>query len=410
MTSEPEVAYVWIWLPGADTPVVCGRLDPLAQAIGFTYAASYLARADSVPVYGPELPLTTGTHLPASEQATGVPLCIHDAMPDSWGRRLVHHRLGELTGEFGDLTYLLESGSDRIGALDFQRSPTEYVPRDTDHPTLEQLARAAELLETGRPIPPELEPALLHGTSIGGARPKALLTDGARRLIAKFSSTTDTYPVVQGEFVAMSLARRAGIDVAEVSLAKAAGRWALLVERFDRSTTGTRRRVVSALTILGLTPFPEGRYASYADLTHRIRADFVDAEGTLRELFARIAFNMLCGNSDDHGRNHAAFITDDEMLALTPAYDLCPQARSGASAYDLAMAYGEDGRREARLASLVDTAHLYLLDRPEAEDVVAHLVESIREHWTEVCDLAHLTTVERDAFWGRQFMNPAVLS
>ena len=137
----------------------------------------------------------------------------------------------------------------------------------------------------------------------------------------------------------------------------------------------------------------------------------IGSRGTLESrLFERIVCNIAIGNNDDHARNHAAFITDDEMLALTPAYDLCPQARSGASAYDLAMAYGEDGRREARLASLVDTAHLYLLDRPEAEDVVAHLVESIREHWTEVCDLAHLTTVERDAFWGRQFMNPAVLS
>ena len=31
-------------------------------------------------------------------------------------------------------------------------------------------------------------------------------------------------------------------------------------------------------------------------------------------------FNILCGNSDDHARNHAAF-WDGYAPALTPAYD-----------------------------------------------------------------------------------------
>jgi serine/threonine-protein kinase HipA len=96
------------------------------------------------------------------------------------------------------------------------------------------------------------------------------------------------------------------------------------------------------------------------------------------------------------------------MLALTPAYDLCPQARSGASAYELAMPYDEEGRREARIASLINACHLFLLDRREAHDIAEALVESIRANWDEVCDLAQLTTLERDAFWGRQFLNPAV--
>lgn len=410
MTSDPDNAFVWIWLPDADTPIVCGRLDPQGASIGFTYAASYLDRQDAVPIYNPELPLSTGTHLPASDQATGVPLCIDDSMPDAWGRRLIHRRLKDPTGVFSDLTYLLESGSDRIGSLDFQASPTNYVPREADHPSLDELATAVELIEAGQPIPPELERALLHGTSIGGARPKALVKDGDRDLIAKFSSTTDTYPVVQGEFVAMTLASRAGLNVAPVSLTKAAGKWALLVERFDRTPNGGRRRMVSALTILGLTAFPEGRYASYADLTHRIRADFYDAQSTLRELFGRVAFNMLCGNSDDHGKNHSAFIRTDGMLAMTPAYDLCPQARSGSVAYDLAMSYDEDGHREAGLSTLVDAAHLFLLDRAAANDVAAALIDTIQADWGEVCDLAQLTALECEAFWGRQFMNPAVLN
>ena len=170
--------------------------------------------------------------------------------PDSWGLRLINHRRGELAVEYGDLTYLLDSGSDRIGALDSQTSADSYVPRGVKHTTIEELATASERIESGEPRSAALDAALLRGTSIGGARPKALIDDGDRKLIAKFSSTTDTYPVVQGEFVAMELARRVGINVAPVKLTTAAGRYALLVERFEQRLTRTAR-VVSDTTRCG---------------------------------------------------------------------------------------------------------------------------------------------------------------
>ena len=87
-------------------------------------------------------------------------------------------------------------------------SADSHVPREVIHTTLNELATASERIETGQPLSAALDAALLRGTSIGGARPKALIDDGDRKLIAKFSSTTDTYPVVQGEFAAMELARR----------------------------------------------------------------------------------------------------------------------------------------------------------------------------------------------------------
>ncbi len=92
--------------------------------------------------------------------------------------------------------------------------------------------------------------------------------------------------------------------------------------------TARRQRVVSALTVLGLNTFPSGRYATYTALADRIRSSFVQPDVTLRELFGRISFNILCGNNDDHGRNHAALVFDNG-LELSPAYDICPQARTG---------------------------------------------------------------------------------
>ncbi len=404
MTSEPETAFVWIWLPDRTEPVVCGRLDDEGGRLSFTYARSYREREDAVAVYEPELPLRAGAQRAAS--GGRLPLCIDDAMPDSWGRMLVNHRLGRPTAEFNELTYLLESGSDRIGALDFQPAPDVYVPREVDAPSLDDLATAAERIQAGEPLGAQLEAALLRGTSIGGARPKALLDDGDRRLVAKFSASTDTYPVVQGEYVAMELARRAGIGVAPVELTRAAGRYALLVERFDRLPGGRRRAIVSALTILGLTTFPEGRYASYVALADQIRRQFSRADDTLRELFARVSFNILCGNTDDHGRNHAAFV-EPSGLELTPAYDICPQARSGNTARQ-AMAFGPGGERDARVGLLAEAAASYHLDARDARSIIDQQVATIRDHWNDVCDQAELTAPQRTALFERQLLNPHV--
>jgi serine/threonine-protein kinase HipA len=407
MTSEPEQVFVWVWLPEATEPVVAGRLDPVGPIVNFTYGRSYLERENAIPLYLPELPLGPEAISPRVGEIHG---CIADAGPDAWGQRVILNRLtgraDAETTELGPLTYLLQSGSDRIGALDFQASPQEYVPRGMDHADLDELAESAERVEQGIPLSPELDQALLHGSSVGGARPKALLDDGESGLIAKFSSTTDTFPVVKGEFVAMELARRAGIDAAPVRLAKARGRDALLVERFDRPGGGRRRAMVSALTMLGLDE-AGARYATYADLADLVRARFTESKATLRELFSRIVFNILCSNNDDHPRNHAAF-WDGEALTLTPAYDICPQLRGGGETAQI-MAIGRDGWRMSQVAGCVGRASVYLLSEAEAREIVDNQIETIEGQWDEVCDLAGLTEVERAGFWRRQFLNPYAL-
>ncbi len=398
-TDGPDVAFVWVWLPGAAEPVPCGRLDQQGELVTFAYGQRYLERPDAIALYLPELPLERGVQAP---ELTSMPGCISDAGPDAWGRRLLEHRHGR---ELAPLAYLLESGSSRIGALDFQASPTEYRPRTGGAVALDDLLRATELVEAGAPLPPDLDAALLHGTSVGGARPKATVEDGDRALIAKFARSTDTRPVVQAEFVAMTLAARAGLDVAPVEYRRVQGRHVLLVERFDRPGGGRRRLMVSARTILRLGELGVG--ASYADLANEIRARFTDPAATVRELFARIAFSILIGNTDDHARNHAAF-WDGEVLTLTPAYDLCPQERSGGEASQ-AMAIGADGYRLSQVAGCVERAATYLLSPAEARDIVEQQIAAIEEGWAEACDAAALTTEERAGLWGRQFLNPFAL-
>jgi serine/threonine-protein kinase HipA len=407
--SESDRAFVWVWLPAATDPVVAGRLDRGAGGlVTFTYGRSYLARDDAMALYLPELPLERGPIAPAVGEIAG---CIADAAPDAWGRRVILNRLVGTDAldatELDIVTCLLASGSDRIGAVDFASSSQVWDPPKAHNATLEELAESAERVEAGVPLTPALDAALLHGSSVGGARPKALLSDGGRHLIAKFSSSTDTYPVVKGEFAAMELARRAGITAARVEITRAMGKDVLLIERFDRPAGGGRRALVSALTILGLDEPLSARYASYADLADQIRHRFTDPEATLRELFARITFNVLTGNTDDHARNHAAF-WDGSLLTLTPAYDICPQPRAGGEAAQI-MAIGKDRWRMSQVEGCVARSETYLLSDAEAREIVDAQIEVVERDWNPVCDLAGMTTVERAGFRGRQFLNPYAL-
>ena len=404
-----DEAFVWVWLPGATEPIVAGRLHAHDGLITFNYGKSYLERAEAIPLYLPELPLQPG-ELPLLNGLT-MPGCIRDAAPDAWGRRVILNRKFGIRSneldrlELSELTFLLESGSDRIGALDFQRSPSVYEPRSQVNTSLEELIESAQRVEQGIPLSPELDQALFHGSSIGGARPKALIEDGSVKYVAKFSSSSDTYSVVKAEYVAMRLAALCGIKTAPVSLVRASGKDVLLVERFDRVKTDgawQRKLMVSALTMLGLDEMM-ARYASYQDLAEVIRHRFTNPSASLRELFARIVFNILCGNTDDHARNHAAF-WDGEMLTLTPAYDICPQGRTGQEASQAMLIVGHD--RSSRIATCLEAARHFLVSDDEALAIVEAQLRRIGENWNAVCDEASLSEADRNFFWGRQFLNP----
>ncbi len=415
MTSEKyyKEAYVWIWLPGETEPIVTGRLEADNGNILFNYGKSYLERVNDtkpvIPVYEPELPLKAGT-LPLLD-GLSMPGCIRDGAPDAWGRRVIINKKLGLKGASTDttvldeLTYLLESGSDRTGALDFQHSPSKYEPRSATNAPLEKLLDSAARVEKGVPLTPELDIALYHGTAIGGARPKALVEDNDKKYVAKFSSSTDLYSVVKAEFIAMRLADLVGLNVAPVKLETAANKDVLLIERFDREKVKrgwTRKSMVSALTLFGLDDMM-ARYASYETLAEIIRYRFTAPKDTLKELFSRLVFNILCGNTDDHARNHAAFWNGKE-LTLTPAYDICPQNRAGNEASQAMLIHGNDNL--SQLKTCLETAHNFLLSEKNARIIFEKQKEIIETNWDKVCDEAQLNEIDRKLFWERQFLNP----
>ncbi|NOU01124.1 MAG: type II toxin-antitoxin system HipA family toxin [Gallionella sp.] len=407
MTSKKRYkeAYVWVWLPGEVDPVVAGLLARDGKNLVFNYGKSYLARDNKVSLYAPELPLRAGA-LPLIE-GLQMPSCLRDASPDAWGRRVLmyKHTMDKYAGDLDELTCMLESGSNRIGALDFQQSATEYCPRLSESVTLEQLQESTEKVTNGLPLSPELAVVLQHGTAIGGARPKAIIETRDEQYVAKFSLSTDLYSVVKAEYIAMRLAKIIGLDVSSVKLVKAMKKDVLLVERFDRvkgNKGWQRKMMVSALTILELDEMM-ARYASYEDMAETIRQRFTNPDHTLHELFGRIIFNILCGNTDDHARNHAAF-WNGTHLTLTPAYDICPQSRAGNEASQAMKIHGDNNLSQLKVC--LASAASYKLTIKQAQEIIDQQLELIKANWDTVCDEAKLPKLERKMLWERQFMNP----
>lgn len=404
-------AFTWIWLPGAVEPVVCGRIDLVDGINRFTYGKSYLARPNAIPVWLPELPLLDSVIVPEAPHV--IAGALRDAAPDQWGRRVVLNRQFQRrgrdvdTGELDELNYLQLSGSDRIGALDFQTSATDYVPRMQKASHLQDLLHAADAVEQGVPLSPDLEEALRHGTSIGGARPKAQVIDGHRKLIAKFSASRDTHNVVQGEFLAMRLAKLAGLNVAQVELTRAEGKDILLVERFDRVWNGNgfmRKAMVSSLTLQGLDE-NAARYASYPAVAEALRHRAADPKGDQRELWSRMLFNILVGNTDDHARNHACF-WDGTAVHLTPAYDIDPRPRLGREA-NQAMAVNGDDRR-ALIATAIAGAGQFGLRTDDGVAIVKGQIQSIRANFRCMATEAGIPVDLQNLLAGRAFLNSYV--
>ena len=160
--------------------------------------------------------------------------------------------------------------------------------------------------------------------------------------------------------------------------------------------------MVSALTLLELDELM-ARYASYEQLATIIRHRFRAPRETLKELFARMLFNILCGNTDDHARNHAAFWNGKE-LSLTPAYDICPQNRTGGEATQSMLIMGQ--QRSSQIALCLKAAPLFLMRYADAVSLASRQIKTIKQRWSAVCDEARFSQVDRNFLWRRQFLNP----
>jgi serine/threonine-protein kinase HipA len=304
-----------------------GRLHAAEQgpSVSFEYAPEWLQRHDAFAIDPTSLPLHPGAH-----HGRTVFGAIQDCGPDRWGRVLIERAVRKkvLTQKpYRDIDYVLAlDDASRIGALRFRLAvgspflaPT--VGKLPPLVRLNALLRATDAVHTETETAQDLRFLLGAGSPLGGARPKAAvrLTDD-RLAIAKFPKPDDTRDVAAGEILALTLAGRAGIRVADHRLVPVARQSVAVITRFDRAGNN-RIPFISGSSLLGR---PHDDSAAYTLLADGIRRFGHDVPGDLRELWRRLVFSLLASNFDDHPRNHGFLMLEPGRWSLSPAYDLNP--------------------------------------------------------------------------------------
>lgn len=358
------------------------------EVVAVAFAPDWLARQGGL-ILDPLLSPVTGWQHPAQ---AGFPGILRDSAPDRWGRMLLRRHEAELarsearpTRPLTEMDYLLGvSDRTRLGALRFQADPAGPFlaePTERDIPplaTLRKLESMAVRLDADPEVHLEedIDLLLAPGSSLGGARPKATVADpGGQWWVAKFPSSRDEIDVGAWESLTQDLARMCGLRTAPSQVRKFSRRGhTFLIQRFDR-VGADRLHYASAMCLLGAKDGDGAAtglgYLDLADLIQRVGAS---PDEDLPELWRRILFGILVGNTDDHLRNHG-FLLGPTGWRLSPLFDVNPSPWGGA----LALNVTESGN-DLDVALPLEVATHFRVSRDEAERHLAEFRKTVG-HW-----------------------------
>lgn len=387
--------YVYADFDWLDTPQLIGELsyDSVrgSETYGFSYDKEWVAKYGDV-FLSEDLQNYPGIQYSRPER--DIFACFSDALPDRWGRTLLNRREQIAASDekrpvrrLTSYDYLMGIDDEaRMGGFRFAETPggkfinCEASLRVPPLASVRELMHAAHEIEVSEekhllPSKKWLAQLLHPGTSLGGARPKASVIDEDGRLtVAKFPFRKDDYDVALWEHFCHVMGRKAGINVAETRTIMGEDYHILLSKRFDRTETGKRIHFASALTLLGLT---DGDNAStgygYPDIIDFIIRHGSNVEQNLEELYRRVAFYIIVGNSDDHFRNHG-FLLTRKGWELSPAYDINPTLSDNQSLLI------NHSTSESDLNVLLESAGDYMLS-PEKARTIIDEVKSAMKPW-----------------------------
>jgi serine/threonine-protein kinase HipA len=354
-------------------PVPVGQIAIQARGFAFRYANSWLASPESFALD----PL----NLPLSEQQLSSPKlwgAFEDSTPDNWGRKvlLATHKQHPQN----EIEWLLASRGAGVGCLLFSASRHQLPPLHEAPPfeILERLLLAAEQIDQGNYHPSdEMAKLLEYGSSMGGARPKVTVHFRGGEWIAKLGRRDDIFDQARAEFATLNMAEAAGVVVPEHELLEVAGRAVLLVKRFDRQGAG-RSHYLSAYASINTHRMRVGdndgpmSYLRIADVLKKISDDALEDLG---DLYRRMAFNVLIGNTDDHLRNHGCLMVGTGTYRLSPAFDLIPHPNEPGLQ---ALIIGQQGRLST-LDNLLSAPERFGLHRDQAKQIIVD-IGHVTEH------------------------------
>lgn len=391
MTSNTE-CFVYITLPGETSFTTAGKFlletDRQGVPVGkFIYGKSYRDNPGAVPIDPIDLKIADTTY--ETRGLKGLFGALRDSSPDYWGRRVIEKHAA--SAALSELDYLLHSPDDRAGALGFGLNAEPPAPLREYNRTmdLERLQTIADAIIADEEIPqddPDAQQAheLLGGTSMGGARPKAVVEDDDGLWIAKFNRADDRWDYAKIERAMLLLAQECGIQVATSKRTTIGERDALLVKRFDREKTneGYRRaRMLSALTLLRADENERDKW-SYIVLAEELRRLSSQPKQDAPELYRRMIFNALITNDDDHPRNHAIIAVNQDWK-LSPAYDLTPSTPVSTQHRDLALTCGDHGRA-AKADNLLTQCERFHVEPDAAAKLIDEMEQIVTTRWYDV--------------------------
>lgn len=183
----------------------------------------------------------------------------------------------------------------------------------------------------------------------------------------------------------MTLAKAAGVDVAETEVVSLGDREVLLVRRFDRAPGPNGDLRQPYLSAISLTGYSEtdigGRYMEIAD---KMRLQQVGCpRSDLVEMYRRMVVNVACGNTDDHLKNHGLLWTGGAWR-LSKAFDVVPTIQGNDCQ---AISVGHFGATSSYQNVLTECGR-FGLSTEEATAIVTQVLEITsrwREHFASCC-------------------------
>lgn len=384
------------------------------QHSAFAYEDSWLKGKESFAL-DPGLPLVAGPQYHRMvRDGSAFHAAFADTEPDGWAKRVIlrdhakrrqeARRAGEetTTTQLSALDFLLAVDDfSRVGALRFKDEQGIFcrvfeAGRRTAPPLVElgRLLAATRAVETENETAADLAYLRGRGTSLGGMRPKCTVIDDDGRLsIGKFPSVTDERPVTKGEVLAMTLAKAAGIHVAESRLVESDGLPVALIRRFDRTDTGRRLMYVSAATLLGADS-DGSRDHFYTEIVDAIRVHGADSRADIEELWRRMAFSILITNVDDHLHNHGFLHTHHGQWSLAPAFDINPFPER---VRELKTWISEETGPEATIEALLSVIAYFRIPPARAREILGETERAIA-NWRDTALTLGMTNREIDQF------------
>lgn len=279
----------------------------------FTYSRSWLSSGYSI---DPTIEFS-----PKTQRIKGISPYLRDLIPDRWGTLIQKRKLGYTPSSLDLLLGANDAFREGSLRVKVQDKFVNAFSQTYDLSSLESLIHASFHVEQGCSSEEDLNLLYPVAGTIGGARPKVCLEIGGKQYIAKLPSIQDNnLQLSRIEKVYLDLAKTADIKASSSKVIETKFGDVLLLPRFDRDIHNKRIPFMSAMTALGLSESDELENYSYVDLA---MSDFMTSKEQKQELFRRMLFNGLLGNTDDHLRNHG-FLRINGEWQLSPAYDLTP--------------------------------------------------------------------------------------